>query len=129
MEEFFAWRQIKNRRELGSLADWAPTPYSSGESRREQGISKAGTRWVRWMMVQLWVLACGTNRVAVLSWWYAKRFGLGNGHCRGRSGSCLNALLVALWQYLETGKPPEGAELRECTKKDDSTSVATKRAS
>jgi transposase len=42
VEEFFAWRQIKNRRELGSLAGLAPTPYSSGESRREQGISKAG---------------------------------------------------------------------------------------
>jgi transposase len=47
---FFAWRTIKNRRELGSLAGLTPTPYSSGESEREQGISKAGNRRVRWMM-------------------------------------------------------------------------------
>jgi transposase len=53
VEEFFAWRQIRNRRELGSLAGLAPTPYASGESRREQGISKAGNRRVRWMVVQL----------------------------------------------------------------------------
>ena len=53
VEEFFAWRQIRNRRELGSLAGLTPTPYASGESRREQGISKAGNRRVRWMMVQL----------------------------------------------------------------------------
>ena len=53
VEEFFGWRQIRNRRELGSLAGLTPTPYDSGESRREQGISKAGNRRVRWMMVQL----------------------------------------------------------------------------
>ncbi|HWT77666.1 MAG TPA: IS110 family transposase, partial [Candidatus Methylomirabilis sp.] len=44
--EFFAWRTFKNRRELGSLAGLTPTPYASGESRREQGISKAGNRRV-----------------------------------------------------------------------------------
>ena len=51
--EFFGWRQFKNRRELGSLAGLTPTPYDSGESRREQGISKAGNRRVRWMMMEL----------------------------------------------------------------------------
>ena len=51
--EFFAWRTIKNRREVGSLAGLTPTPYSSGESRRKQGISKAGNRRVRWMITEL----------------------------------------------------------------------------
>ena len=53
VREFFGWRQIRNRRELASLAGLAPTPYDSGGSRHEQGISKAGNRLVRWMMVQL----------------------------------------------------------------------------
>jgi transposase len=130
VEEFFAWRQIKNRRELGSLAGLAPTPYSSGESRREQGISKAGNRRVRWMMVQLAWCWLRHQPKSALSRWYVKRFGLGNGRQRKIGIVALaRKLLVALWQYLETGKPPEGAELREWVKKDDSTSVATKRAS
>ena len=130
VEEFFAWRQIKNRRELGSLAGLAPTPYASGESRREQGISKAGNRRVRWMMVQL---AWGWLRYqprSALSQWYVKRFGPGNGRQR-RIGivALARKLLVALWQYLETGEPPEGAELRDWAKKEQSTRVAPKRAS
>ena len=55
--ELFGWRLIRNRRELGSLAGLAPTPYSSGDIRHEQGISKAGNRRVRCLMVQLaWML-------------------------------------------------------------------------
>ncbi len=42
VREFFGWRQIRNRRELASLAGLTPTPYNSGESQHEQGISKAG---------------------------------------------------------------------------------------
>jgi transposase len=130
VEEFFAWRQIKNRRELGSLAGLAPTPYSSGESRREQGISKAGNRRVRWMMVQLAWCWLRHQPKSALSRWYVKRFALGNGRQRKIGIVALaRKLLVALWQYLETGKPPEGAELREWAKKEKSTNVATKRAS
>ena len=113
VEEFFAWRQIKNRRELGSLAGLAPTPYASGESRREQGISKAGNRRVRWMMVQLAWCWLRYQPKSALSRWYVKRFGLGNGRQRKIGIVALaRKLLVALWQYLETGEPPEGAELR-----------------
>lgn len=53
VREFFGWRKIKNRRELASLAGLCPTPYNSGESRREQGISKAGNRRLRAMAVEI----------------------------------------------------------------------------
>jgi len=53
VREFFGWREIKNRRELASLAGLAPTPYASGDSQREQGISKAGNRRLRWMAVEI----------------------------------------------------------------------------
>ena len=69
--EFLGWRQFKNRRELGSLAGLTPTPYDSGESRREQGISKAGNRRVRWMMmaagVGLATLSTGERAEPVVS--------------------------------------------------------------
>ena len=38
--ELFGWRRVRNRRQLASLVGLTPTPYSSGEDEREQGISK-----------------------------------------------------------------------------------------
>ena len=51
--EFFGWRELKNRREVGGLAGLTPTPYQSGVSTREQGITKAGNRHVCWMATEL----------------------------------------------------------------------------
>ena len=108
--EFFAWRTIKNRRELGSLAGLTPTPYASGESRREQGISKAGNRRVRWMMTEL---AWGWLRyqpASELSQWYKRRFSRGNTRLRKVGIVALaRKLLIALWKYLEGGEVPAGA--------------------
>jgi transposase len=117
VREFFGWRGIRNRRELASLAGLAPTPYDSGESRREQGISKAGNRRVRWMMIEL---AWGWLRYqpeSELSRWYQRRFAAGNARLR-KVGivAVARKLLVALWKYLETGEVPAGAELVEKAK-------------
>jgi transposase len=130
VEEFFGWRQIANRRELGSLAGLAPTPYASGESRREQGISKAGNRRVRWMMVQLAWCWLRYQPESTLSQWYVRRFGSGNARQRKIGIVALaRKLLVALWQYLETGALPEGAEVTGWDKKEEAEAVASKRAS
>jgi transposase len=57
--EFFGWRRFANRREVGALAGLTPTPYQSGESNHEQGISKAGNVRVRWIMTELaWSWLC-----------------------------------------------------------------------
>jgi transposase len=114
VREVFAWRGIRNRRELASLAGLTPTPYDSGESQREQGISKAGNHRVRWMMIEL---AWGWLRYqpqSELSQWYQRRFGAGNTRLRKLGIVALaRKLLVALWKYLETGEVPAGAELVE----------------
>lgn len=114
VREFFGWRGIRNRRELASLAGLTPTPYDSGESRREQGISRAGNRRVRWMMIEL---AWGWLRYqpdSELSRWYQRRFAAGNARLR-KVGivAVARKLLVALWKYVETGEVPAGAELVE----------------
>ena len=44
VREFFAWRAFRNRREVGACAGLTPPPYDSGDSRREQGICKAGNK-------------------------------------------------------------------------------------
>ena len=108
--EFFGWRQIRNRRELASLAGLTPTPYASGDSDRDQGISKAGNRRVRGMVVELAWAWLHYQKESRLSQWYRQRFGHGSKRQR-RIGivALARKLLVALWRYLEHGVVPEGA--------------------
>ena len=76
--EFFAWRGFRNRRELGALAGLTPTPYQSGDSGREQGISKAGNRPVRAMAIEIAWAWLRFQPDSALSRWYQNRFGHGN---------------------------------------------------
>jgi transposase len=112
--EFFAWRNFRNRRELGALAGLAPTPYQSGDGGREQGISKAGNRPVRAMAVEIAWAWVRHQPDSALSLWYQKRFGHGNSRIR-RIGivALARKLLIALWRYLEFGVLPEGALLKQ----------------
>jgi transposase len=114
VHEVFGWRQIRNRRELASLAGLTPTPYSSGESQREQGIGKAGNRRVRWMTVELAWIWLRYQPASELSRWFHERFGQGNSRLRKVGIVALaRKLLIALWKYLESGEPPAGAEVGE----------------
>ncbi len=108
--EFFSWRQIQNRKQLGALAGLTPTPYNSGDSSREQGISKAGNRRLRAMAVEIAWSWLHYQPGSALSQWYQQRFGQGNRRQR-RIGivALARKLLVALWRYLETGAVPAGA--------------------
>lgn len=112
--EFFGWRRIRNRKQLAALAGLTPTPYQSGDSNREQGISKAGNRRLRTMAVEIAWCWLHYQPKSVLSEWYQARFAKGNSRQR-RIGivALARKLLVGLWQYLETGVAPAGAELEE----------------
>lgn len=111
--EFFAWRGFRNRRELGACAGLTGTPYDSGGSRRDQGISKAGNRRVRTMMIEIAWLWLRYQPNSKLSRWFRERFTGGGARMR-RVGivALARRLLVALWRYLEEGVLPEGAELK-----------------
>jgi transposase len=116
--EFFGWRQIRNRRQLGSLAGLTPTPYNSGDSMREQGISKAGNRRLRVMAVEIAWCWLHHQPGSGLSQWYRERFAGGNSRIRKIGIVALaRKLLVALWRYLEEGKVPEGAALKPASPK------------
>lgn len=110
--EFFSWRDFKNRREVAALAGLTPTPYDSGGSRVEQGISKAGNRRVRRIMIELAWSWLRFQPDSELSKWFEKRFGHGSKRMR-RIGivALARKLLVALWKYVEFGEVPEGAVL------------------
>jgi transposase len=110
--ELFGWREFQNRKQVGSIAGLTPTPFQTGQSAREQGISKAGNRRVRSMAVQI---AWGWLRFqpdSALSQWYQKRFADGPPRMR-RIGivAVARKLLVALWMWVEHGVLPEGAEI------------------
>jgi len=110
--EFFNWRQFKNAKQLGACAGLTPTPYDSGDSTREQGISKAGNKRIRKLMIELSWLWLRHQPDSQLSQWYEKRFGSGGKRMR-RIGivAVARKLLIALWRYLEHGVLPEGAVL------------------
>jgi transposase len=111
--EFFGWRQFQNRREVGGLAGLTPTPYDSGNSLREQGISKAGNQRIRALAVEIAWAWLRFQPQSQLSQWYMKRYANGGKRMR-RIGIVAMArrLLIDLWRYLEHDKIPEGARLK-----------------
>jgi transposase len=111
--EMFGWCEFRNRKEVGAFPGLTPTPYDSGGSQREQGISKAGRGRIRALNIQI---AWGWLRFqpkSKLSRWYIERFALGGKRMR-RIGivAVARRLLIDLWRYLEYGVVPEGARLR-----------------
>jgi transposase len=110
--EVFAWREIKSGRQMGSLAGLTPTPYTSGTSKHEQGISKAGNRRLRAMAVEIGWMWMGYQPESALTKWYQERFAKGSKRLR-KIGivAVARKLLVALWRYIEEGVVPPGAVL------------------
>lgn len=110
--ELFAWRKFANRRQVGAIVGLTPTPYQSGESQREQGISKAGSKVLRRMMVELAWSWLRWQPDSELSRWYGRRFAA-NGKRARKVGivALARKLLIALWRYVEHGEVPAGAKL------------------
>jgi transposase len=110
--EFFSWRNFRNRREVGALAGLTPTPFQSGDSDREQGIDKAGNRYIRSIAIEIAWRWLHLQPESELSRWYQDRFGHGSKRLRKIGIVALaRKLLIALWRYLETGEVPAGAVL------------------
>lgn len=110
--EFFSWRDFQNGKEVGACAGLTPTPFCSGNSRREQGISKAGNRRVRALAIEL---AWGWLRFqpdSALTKWFLEKFDEGKRSRKVGIVAVARRLLVALWRYLKHGVVPEGAVLK-----------------
>ena len=104
------YRDFNNRRQVGSCFGLTDTPYDSGESRRQQGISKAGNHRARTAAIELAWLWLRHQPASELSGWYRKRVGDLKGRIRKIAIVALaRKLMVALWRYLETGLVPTGA--------------------
>lgn len=111
--ELFGWRTFRNRRQVAGAVGLTPTPYNSGDSVREQGISRAGNRRVRKLSIEIAWCWLRLQPDSHLSQWYKQRFGSGGARMR-RIGIVAMArrLVIDLWRYLESGAVPQGAVLR-----------------
>ena len=112
--ELFGWRQFANRRELAGALGLTPMPYQSGDSSREQGISRAGNRRVRRMAVEVAWSWLRYQPRSELSQWYQQRFGSG-GKRQRRIGIVAMArrLMIDLWRFVEEGLVPAGAVMKK----------------
>jgi len=110
--EFLAWRSFNNRREVGAASGLVGSPYNSGDTQREQGISKAGNARVRHLMTELAWRWLRFQPQSALAEWYQRRFGHGTKRMR-RVGivALARKLLIALWKYGAHDQLPEGAIL------------------
>jgi transposase len=107
------YRAFNNRRQVGGYFGLTGTPYDSGNSRREQGISKAGNRRARKLAIELAWLWLRHQPGSELSRWFRQRVGDMKGRVRRIAIVALaRKLMVALWRYLTTGVVPTGAVLR-----------------
>jgi transposase len=105
------WRAFRNRRQIGGLLGFTPTPYDSGESTREQGISRAGNNRLQTISIQLawnWVR---WQPLSALTEWYRQHFGTGKRARRIGIVAVARKLVIALWRYVTTGVVPAGAIL------------------
>jgi transposase len=111
--ELFAWRQFRNRREVGGSLGLVGTPYKSGALDHEQGISRAGNKRVRTMAVQIAWGWLTYQRASALTHWYNCRFAHGGPRAR-KIGivAVARRLVIDLWRYLDAGVIPDGAILK-----------------
>lgn len=107
------WRDFQNRRQVGAYFGLAGTPFDSGQSSREQGISKSGNARARTLAVELSWLWLRYQPDSALSLWFKERVGTQKGRVKRIAIVALaRKLMVALWRFLTTGLLPEGATLR-----------------
>ena len=107
------WRDFQNRRQVGAYLGLVGTPFDSGQSLREQGISKSGNSRARTLAIELSWLWLRHQPGSALSRWFKQRVGDQKGRARRITIVALaRKLMVALWRYLTLGLLPEGAIVR-----------------
>lgn len=110
--ESLGWKSFNNRKEVGGSVGLVGTPYNSGQSDREQGITKAGNARVRATLVELAWMWIRYQPESNLTKWFEKRYAGQNKRLR-RIGivAVARRLMIQLWHFLEHGVEPPGAIL------------------
>jgi transposase len=108
------WRDFVNRRQVGGYVGLGGAEHSSGAQRRELGISKAGNRRARFILVEAAWLWVEHQPGSALTQWFKSRAPKGASARQRRIAivALARKLAVALWRYLNDGIVPEGARMK-----------------
>jgi len=106
-------RNLRDHRAVGRYGGITGSPDESGNSRREQGLAKAGNWRVRYSSLQLAWRWLKFQKGSALAQWYRARTVDGRGDTRKKMIVALaRKLLIALWRYVTTGELPAGVVLK-----------------
>src|SRR5437899_4439903 len=108
------YKDFRNRREVASYFGLTPSPWQSGGTDRDQGISKAGNPRARCAAIELAWLWLRHQPESALTRWFRSRTH-NNASKRNKRIAIValaRKLMVALWRYLTTGLVPDGALLK-----------------
>ena len=107
------YKDFRNRREVASYFGLTPSPWQSGGTERDQGISKAGNPRARCAAVEMAWLWLRHQPDSSLTQEYRRRtLNASKRIKRVAIVALARKLIVALWRYLTTGLVPEGAMLK-----------------
>ena len=107
------YKDFRNRREVASYFGLTPSPWQSGGTDRDQGISKAGNPRARCAAIEMAWLWVRHQPDSKLTQDYRRRTLNASKRIKRIAIVALaRKLIVALWRYLTTGLVPEGAMLK-----------------
>jgi transposase len=107
------YKDFHNRRQVAGYVGLVPTPWQSGATDREQGISKAGNPRARQKAIELAWLWLRHQPASALTQWFRQRTVNASKRIKRIAIVALaRKLIVALWRYLTTGLIPQGAVLK-----------------
>jgi transposase len=107
------YKDFRNHRQVGAYIGLVPSPWQSGQTDRNQGISKAGNPRARRAAIEFAWLWLRHQPGSALARWFKQRTTNASKRIRRITIVALaRKLMVALWRYLTTGLIPEGAVLK-----------------
>jgi transposase len=110
------YKDFRNRRQVGAYVGLTPSPWQSGGSEREQGISKAGNPRARQKIIELAWLWIRHQPDSALTQEFRCRTHNASKRIRRIAIVILaRKLIVALWRFVTTGLVPTGAKLKSVT--------------
>jgi transposase len=118
MLELF-WRTFTSGRQVGACVGLVPQPYDSGQSRVDQGISKASNGRLRSLVIEMaWLWVRYQPKSAITQWFLQRTAanstapGAGKRSKRIAIVAVARRLTIALWRYLVDGVVPDGSLLK-----------------
>ena len=107
-------RELRNRRQLASLAGLAPVPFAGGGGGHDQGIGRSGSAMLRRHLVRMAWRWLQHQPESALSAWFRSHLGARDGRSRRRGIVAMaRRLPVAPLRFATTGLVPEGAVLSQ----------------